>query len=86
MNSVRTTLALPGDLYEGLKTDYRRLGFSRMGDLINEAIREYLHRRHLQEMNDSLERAAANPAYRNLLREVSEDLASVDAENLPPEY
>ncbi len=86
MDHVRTTLSLPGDLYEGLKADYRRMGFSRMGDLVNEAIRDYLHRRRLQEMHASMERAAASPAYRNLLREVSEDFASADAENLPPEY
>lgn len=86
MEHVRTTLALPGELYEVLKANYRHLGFSRMGDLVNEAIRDYLHRRRLEEMNLSMERAAANPAYRSLLREVSEDLAAVDADNLPPEY
>ncbi len=79
-------MALPGELYEGLKANYRRLGFSRMGDLVNEAIRDYLHRRRLEEMNQSMERAAADPAYRNLLREVSADFAAADADNLPPEY
>lgn len=86
MDDVRTTVSLPGDLYRGLKGSYRELGFSRMGDLINEALRDYLHRRALEEMHRSMERAAADPAYRALLREVSEDFASVDAESLPPEY
>ncbi len=86
MNSVRTTLALPGELYENLKASYRHLGFSHMGDLVNEAIRDYLHHRSLEEMNASMARAAADPAYRGLLREVSADFARADAENLPPEY
>ena len=83
MGDVRTTISLPEDLYAGVKSAYKDLGFPRMGDLVREAVRQYLHGRALQEKHRAMERAAADPEYRRLLREIGEDFRDLDAEGLP---
>ena len=80
---LRTTITFNEDLYESLTRRYRHLGFSRIGDLVNEAVREYLHRRQLEEKHRALERAAQDGEYRRVLKEVSRDFKYVDAEGLP---
>ena len=74
------------DVYAGMKNQYRALGFSRMADLVNEAVREYL-RKCLNDENDrKMEAAAADPAYRSLLRGISDDFAATDAEGIGHDY
>ena len=80
MAEVRTTVSFREEVYRGISGRYKELGFSRMGDLVNEAVREYLHRRTLEERHLAMQRAAADPSYRSLLREVSDALRHVDAE------
>lgn len=84
MAEVRTTVSFREEVYRGITGHYKELGFSRMGDLVNEAVREYLHRRKLEEKHLAMQRAAADPSYRSLLKEVSDELRYVDAEG--PEY
>ncbi len=81
MSDVRTTIALREDLYLGVKSRYRELGFTRMADLINEAISAFLHQSQLEDKHRAMERAAADPAYTDLLKRVSADFEFVDAED-----
>ena len=57
-----------------------------MADLVNEAVRQYLKRCRMEENDRRMEAAAADPAYRALMRDVSADFAAVDAEGLGPDY
>lgn len=84
MGDVRTTISFESELYRTLKTGYRELGFATVGDLVNEAVRQFLRQRQLQEKHHSMERAASDPGYRQLLREISDDWAAVDAQG--PDY
>jgi len=86
MADVRTTLSIEADLYEGMKKQYRDLGFSRMADLVNQAVRDYLLKRKSQERDRLMQVAAENPAYRALVGEISREFAQVDSEGLGPEY
>ena len=86
MADVRTTIALHEEVYAGLKTQYRALGFSRMADLINEAVKQYLQKCVNAEKDRRMAVAAADPAYRALLREVGQEFAAVDAEGLGSDY
>lgn len=86
MSDVRTTIALREDLYLGVKSRYRELGFTRMADLINEAISVFLHKSQLEDKHRAMELAAADPAYTNLLKRVSADFEFVDAEGFSEDY
>lgn len=83
MPEVRTTISFREELYTGIKSSYRELGFTRMGDLVNEAVGEYLHRRTLEEKHKSMELAAADASYRELLTDINEEFRPVDPEGLP---
>ncbi len=84
--NVRTTVSLRPDVYEGAKASYHELGFASFGDLVNDAVREYLHRRKIELQHRAMEVAARAPAYRALLPRISTDLEAVDSEGLGPEY
>ena len=86
MPDVRTTIAIGEDVYAGLKSQYRALGFSRMADLVNEAIRDYLRKREIEEKDRKMERASADPAYRAMLREIGDDFQAVDSEGIGSDY
>lgn len=83
MADVRTTVSFQRDIYEALSARYRELGFSRVGDLVNAAVRDYLHQRRLEEKHGLMARAATNPSYRRLLERVSEECEQTDAEGVP---
>ncbi len=80
---MRTTISFHEDIYRGVTARYRELGFTRIGDLVNEAVRGYLHRRRIDEKHRSMARAAADPDYRRLLREAPDDFREIDADGVP---
>jgi metal-responsive CopG/Arc/MetJ family transcriptional regulator len=86
MPKTRTTLTLDTEVLNQAQQRYRDLGFDRVGELVTEATRDYLRRRRVEEKNALMREAARDPRYLAVLRQVSEDFASIDAENLPPEY
>ena len=57
-----------------------------MGDLINAALRDYLHRRRLEDDLQLMAQAAADPEYCRLIRSVGEELAFMDADGLSHDY
>lgn len=86
MANVRTTVSLRPDVYQGAKESYHELGFASFGELVNDALRDYLHRRRIELDLQALEQAAADPSYRALLTQICEELRPIDGEGLPPEY
>lgn len=80
---IRTTVALESTVYEEAKQSYGELGYSKMGDLVNEAVRVYLARQRTLRKDRAMEEAARDEDYLAVLREVSEDFAHADAEGLP---
>lgn len=52
----------------------------------NETDDANARKRKVLEYDQLMETAAANPAYRSLLAQVSEDFGAVDAEGLGPAY
>lgn len=56
-DDIRTTFALRRDVYDRMKGSYREMGFGTMAELVNEAVREYLHRRRLESLNLAMARA-----------------------------
>lgn len=70
----------------GVKTRYRELGFTRMADLINEAISAFLHKSQIEDKHRAMQQAAADPAYTDLLKRVSADFEVVDAEGFSEDY
>jgi hypothetical protein len=83
MATTRTTLTLDAAVWEQAQGRYRELGFGRPGELVSTALRDYLERRSLEDKLASMRRAAADPRYQRVLREISEDFAHVDGEGLP---
>jgi len=86
MTDIRTTITIRKELHSGMKSRYRELGFSKMGDLINEAVSEYLQRRRTAEKLSAMERAASSESYVRLVKEIGQDFRQVDGEGLGPEY
>lgn len=86
MMTTRTTVALQTVLYEEARSHYRSWGFAKLGDLLNDALGDYLEARRQLEWAQAMECAASDPRYQAALRQVSEDLAHVDAESTGPEY
>lgn len=70
-------------VYDEVRQLAGELGFKKMGDLVNEAVREYVVRERTRQKDRLMEEAARDPAYRAVLREISADFAFVDGEGLP---
>lgn len=86
MASYRTTVSLEPETYEAVRSTYRELGFARVGDLINVALRDYLHRRRIEGKLQALEAAADDPDYLRLVRRIGEELSFMDADGVAGEY
>lgn len=80
---VRTTVAFEPGVHAEASRLYGLLGYRKMGDLVNEAVREYLARQQTLLKDRAMEEAARDEGYRAILREVSEDFARIDSEGLP---
>lgn len=83
MADIRTTIAIREATYASMKSQYRALGFTRLGDLVNEAIESYLKKSLILAKDRQMEEAAADPSYRKLLKQISMQCATLDAEGLP---
>lgn len=83
MSRIRTTISLESEVYDQAKATYGELGYRKMGDLINEALREYLIRQRTVRKDQAMEEAARDEDYLTVLREIGEDFEQVDAEGLP---
>ena len=83
MADIRTTIAIREATYASMKSQYRALGFTRLGDLVNEAIEDYLKKSLSIAKDRQMEEAAADPNYRRLLNQIGEQCAQMDAEGLP---
>ncbi len=78
----RSTIAFSGPFSSGAA----EWGFEKFGDLVNAALGEFIRRRRDEEWTRQMAGAATDPQYLRVLREISEDMAHVDAEGLGPEY
>lgn len=83
MPRIRTTVAFECDVYEDAQSLSGPLGFRKMGDLVNEAVREYVSRKRTHLKDLQMEEAAADPEYRAALQQVSAEWAAADAQGLP---
>ena len=83
MADIRTTIAIREATYASMKSQYRALGFTRLGDLVNEAIEDYLRKSLSTAKDRQMEEAAADPNYRSLLNQVGQHCSHLDAEGLP---
>lgn len=83
LEKMRTTIAFEPSVYDEAKQTYEGLGFRKMGDMVNEAVREYLVRQRTRRKDLAMQEAARDGAYRAVLREVSGAFAVVDSEGLP---
>lgn len=54
-----------------------------MGDLVNEAVREYVSRKRTLLKDREMEQAAADPEYRAAVQQASAEWAAADAQGLP---
>jgi hypothetical protein len=89
MAAVETILAIDQEALDQAEASYRELGFRDVGCLISAAVVSYLEQaspRVRDERLEGLRRAASDPQYLRVLREISEDFAEIDAEGLPPKY
>jgi hypothetical protein len=86
MATTHASLTLDQEALEQAQGRYREFGFDDVGELVSTAIKAYLKRRELDEKLAAMRRAARDPQYLAVLREISEDFKYVDGENLPPEY
>ena len=86
MASYRTTVSLEPTVYDAARGSFKQLGFARMGDLINAALRDYLHRRQVQEKLALLKQAGEDPDYLRNVHRITEEVAGWDGDGLPPEY
>jgi hypothetical protein len=60
-------------------------GFAKVGDLINSALGQCLQSHRDREWERSMAHAASDHRNLGVLHQISQDLASVDAEGLGPE-
>lgn len=82
-DDIRTTFALRREVYDRMKASYRQMGFGTMAELVNEAVRDYLHRRRLETMNRAMEEARGNGC---VLHAAMRDLRPLDDADLPADY
>lgn len=86
MERVQVTLALYKDVMVAARHKHVELGFSDVGELVSTAVTDYLKRHEIAKMDAAMVRAANDPHYQQLLREIGDDFKYVDAEGLPEPY